>query len=514
MKHLKIVGGICLWLLVIGTSCNKAELTNLNINPNTLNEIDPEIQLAKAQLLNETQQFSYEPLLYYVPGYVQHFAAITGVMTFGDKYLSNRPEDMNAFYSNLYTNAVVNLTDIIAKTKDDPEKAMVYSISRITRVFVMHRLTDMYGDIIYTEGGAGFSKNALFPKFDAQQDIYADMLKELEESSGTLKATSNSLKNPVQDLFYGGDKNKWVKFANSLMLRLAMRMSKADANLSKQWVAKAIAGGLMTSNADNAVLLHTDGPNTAARNPMSLVFEYVETEGQKLSKTLIDFLKNNNDPRLQILSMGIGPAGGPFDTNPANQKGMPNGHDAVTIIAYEGLPPGSALNIHTTYSTVNTKLVNRTAPSLYLSYAEVELLLAEAAQLGFTTANAATHYNNGVTAAMKMYTIFDASLTVSDGEIANYLAAHPYVPSNGLKMIGEQYWAANFTNPIEAWANWRRSGYPALVAVNFPGPNYGDNIPRRFIYPASEAATNTDNYKQTISRQGPDTWDTKIWWDK
>ncbi|HRE52487.1 MAG TPA: SusD/RagB family nutrient-binding outer membrane lipoprotein [Flavitalea sp.] len=514
MKHLKILTGIGLWLLAAGTACNKAELTNLNINPNTLNTIDPEIQLAKAQLLNETQQFSYEPLMHYIPGYIQHFAAVTGVMGFGDKYFTNRPEDMNGFYTSLYTNSIVNLTDIFAKTKDDPEKVLVHSIARVMRVFVMHRLTDMYGDIVYNEGGGGFSQNALFPKFDAQQDVYADMMKELQESSETLKATSNTLRNPAQDLFYGGDKTKWSKFANALMLRLAMRISRADANLSRQWVSTAISGGLMTSNDDNAILRHTDGPNASARNPFSLVFESVETEGQKLSKTLIDFLRDNQDPRLLILSMGIGPAEGPFDTDPAHQKGMPNGYDATTILDYEGLLPGSTLNIHTTYSTVNTKLVNRTAPSLYLSYAEVELLLAEAAQLGFTSSNAAAHYNNGVAAAMKMYQVFDPSLTVSDQEIGDYLAAHPYNSARGGEMIGEQYWVANFTNPIEAWANWRRSGYPELIPVDFPGTNYADQIPRRFIYPASEAATNASNYSQVIARQGADTWHTRIWWDK
>ena len=514
MKHIKILTGLGLWLMIAGTACNKSELTNLNINPNTLNTIDPEIQLAKAQLLNETEQFFYEPIMYYIPGYVQHFAAISGIMSFGDKYFTNRPEDMNSFYSNLYTNAIVNLTDIIAKTKDDTQKELVYSIARVMRVFVMHRLTDMYGDIVYTEGGGGFSQNALFPKFDSQRDVYADMLKELQESSETLKTTSNTLKNSTQDLFYGGDKIKWAKFANSLMLRLAMRISGADGSLSQQWVSTAIAGGLMTSNDDNAMLLHTDGPNPAARNPFSLVFESVEIEGQKLSKTLIDFLRDNNDPRLHIISMGIGPAEGPFDINPAHQKGMPNGYDATTILDYEGLPPGSILNIHTTYSTVNTRLVNRTAPSLYLSYAEVELLLAEAAELGFINSSAVTHYNNGVSAAMKMYQSFDESLAVSDEEVEDYLTAHPYNPSEGIKMIGEQYWVANFTNPIEAWANWRRSGYPELIPVNFPGTNYADQIPRRFLYPSAEAATNAVNYKEVIARQGPDTWDTRIWWDR
>lgn len=514
MAYYKIINGMLFCFLLACSSCNKKELTDLNINPNSLNAIDPEYQLAKAQLLNETQQNAFLPLMYYVPGFTQHFAAVSGVLDFGDKYLTSRPEDLNAFYSSIYTNAVLNLTDIIQKTKGDPEQVVVCSMARITRVFVMHRITDMYGDIIYFDAGKGFSSLVLLPKFDAQQDIYADMLHELESASSALKNTTGLLKNPVQDLFYSGDIGKWVKFSNALMLRLAMRMSKADAASAKQWVAKAISGGLMTSNEDNMVLLREDGPNIASRNPLSLIFEFIESEGQKLSKTLIDFLKDNNDPRLMIISMGIGPAAGPFDTNPAHQKGMPNGYDENTILEYEGLPANAIIDIHATYSTVNTKLVARNAPSVYLTYGEVELLLAEASQLGFIPDDAAAHYNKGVGAAMHMYAIFDTSLGISDSEVSAFLLAHPYKPATGLRQIGEQYWIANFTNPIEAWSNWRRSGYPALIPVIYPGSVYNGKIPRRFLYPTAEAATNTDNYREVISRQGADNWNTRMWWDK
>lgn len=510
-----IIRFMCWFSLILSLdSCNKTNLTDLNINPNTQQEIDPELQLAKAQLLNETHQNAFVPLMYYVPGYVQHFAAINGVMSFGDKYLMNRPEDLNSFYSNIYTNAVLNLTDIINKSKDDPKKLAVYAMARIMRVFVMHRLTDMYGDIIYFDAGAGFSSGNLLPKFDAQKDIYGDMLKELFESANDLRSTTASLKNPVQDLFYQGDKIKWIKFANSLMLRLALRMIKADPNATKEWVHKSIAGGLMTGNEDNAVLAHSDGPGITSRNPFSQLFEFVETSGQKLSKTLIDFLKNRDDPRLMLFTMGIGPVGGPFDTNPAHQKGMPNGYDDVSILTYEGLPASGSIDIDTVYSTVNLELFARTAPSVYLTYAETELMLAEAAELGFIEDNAAIHYNNGVTAAMKMYGIFGPSFTISDDAIGQYLADQPYLPGSGLKMIGEQYWVVNFTNPIEAWSNWRRTGFPELVSVNYPGSMYNVQIPRRFLFPATEAAVNSDNYQDMISRQGADDWNTRIWWDK
>ncbi len=502
-------------MVLVFSACNTSELTDLNINPNTVNTIDPEFMLANAQLLNNTHIYSLELVWYYVPGYVQHFAAVGGVFGFGDKYLNNRPEDLYNFYTSCYTNAVADITDVIRTTKDDPKQLAVNSIARIMRVFIMHRLTDFYGDIVYFDGGAGFSSNVLLPKFDKQQEIYADMLKELEESVLALSSSSNlSLKTPTQDLYYSGDKGKWVKFANALMLRLGMRMSKADPAAAKQWVAKAVAGGLMTSNEDNTTLIHTNGPNEFSRNPISIAFESVESEGQKLSKTFIDWLKNNEDPRLMIYTMGIGPATGPFNTNPIDQKGMPNGYNEETIKEYEGVPPEGEVDIHTMYSTVNKLLVSRTSPSIYMTYAEVELLLAEASQLQFIAGSAADHYNAAVRAAMTMYSKFDPSLSVSDGDISAYLAAHPYDPNVGLKMIGEQYWAINFTNPTEAWANWRRTGFPVLTPVDYEGPNYNNTIPRRFQYPLSESATNANNYNEVVQRQGPDTWDTRMWWDK
>ncbi len=513
MRYLNKITIFFLSTIFVISSCNTDELTDLNINPNAVNEIDMNLLLTQVQLLNNNSGYSFEKTWWYLPGYMQYMAATHGVLDFGDKYLNSRPEDLAGFYEDSYQNAVLNVNEIIEHTKEDPAQKGLYAVARIMKVLVMHRLTDFYGDIPYSEAAKGFSEGILQPKFDPQEGIYQDMLKELEESVSIIKSGA-SLTKPEQDIFYKGNMAKWNKFANSLMLRLGMRMSKVSPNGAKQWVAKAISGGLMESNDDNTVLLHANGPSDINWNPLSFLNTDPEVVGSKMSRTFIDWLKNNNDPRLMIYTMGIGPKEGPFDADPANQKGMPNGYDEITIKQYEGLPETQDVDLDLTYSTINVLLVSRTSPSIYMSHAEVEFLLAEASQLGWISDDAAAHYNAGVTSALKQYAIFDPSFEVSDTEVQEYLEAHPYNQEKGLEMIGEQYWAVNFTNPAEAWANWRRTGFPVLEQIQYKYGSYDDKIPRRFQYPLDEPSVNTKNYNEVIARQGPDTWQTRIWWDK
>lgn len=123
----------------------------------------------------------------------------------------------------------------------------------------------MYGDIPYTEAAKAYSDKIFLPKYDSQELIYKDMLKELEEAATALDASKTGF--GKADLIYDGDINKWKKFAYSLMLRLGMRLTKVDQNLSKEWVTKAINGGVILNSADNAMMRYTDGPNDFNRNP-------------------------------------------------------------------------------------------------------------------------------------------------------------------------------------------------------------------------------------------------------
>jgi hypothetical protein len=254
------------------------------------------------------------------------------------------------------------------------------------------------------------------------------------------------------------------------------------------------------------------GPSGRNQNKISVSLSPQYWDGVKLSRAFIDFLRDNDDPRLMVISSGIGHWGQDKITDPDLQWGLPNGNDAQTIKDYEGVT--TDVYVDSTYSRINELMLDFDDPYLFQTYAEVELLMAEAALKGWHSGDPADHYNRGVRAAMKMYDIFDPSLVVSDAEVDDYLAAHPFDPERGFEMIGTQYWVATFLNFHEAWANWRRTDYPVLTPVNWPGNVTNGTIPRRSIFNIEEVSDNQENYIEAVERMGGDLHTTRVWWDR
>ncbi|HZE85039.1 MAG TPA: SusD/RagB family nutrient-binding outer membrane lipoprotein, partial [Puia sp.] len=327
-----------------------------------------------------------------------------------------------------------------------------------------------------------------------------------------------------------GSTAKWKTFAYSLMLRLGMRLTKVDPTNAKIWVQKAIAGGVMQSNADMAFLAHT----AANSNTWNYDAEELKRESfpessvgkgpVKLGKTLIDLLQGYSDPRLPFYATlwqgninSQQAAQLPITTNPALQKGLPNGYDATTI---KTVIPGFTNDQLVNYSEPNTgTIANYSSPTVFQSYAEVEFLLAEAALRTWGPGTPAGHYNAAITASMRSTTIFPGGIVISQTAIDAYLAAQPL---NGatfddqMKLIHTQFYLAHFMwyDNFEAFANQRRSGYPVLVAPNYAGNFTGGQALRRLRYPISETVLNTANYNAAIAGQGADLYTTRVWWDK
>ena len=514
--------------VVSTTSCTKNfEKTNTDPNSVAVQNYVPAYNLTRAQLeYTGNWDFSYETWrvnIIYAGMMMQQLANASWYA--GDKYIQNDAW-ASAYFEVAYRDQVKYVEDLLKITEGKPQYANLYQIARIMKVMIFHRITDIYGDIPYTEAGLGYYDRTFTPKYDKQQDIYNDMLKELDAAAQALDPAKD--KPADADLIYGlgGNKfnpdntaaqeiNKWKKLAYSLMLRLAMRLTKADVATAKTWAEKAYAGGLMASNADNAYVLHdaTGGRNTVNRNSNILAGEWNATGNGEvfLSKTFVDFLKSNNDPRLPFMAK-VKSSG---STLPADQVGLPNGYDQNGGATDVSKAPGYSTSIDK-FSTIRADvLLKLDGPTFLVTYAQTELLLAEAAKRGWNVgANAQTHYNNGVRAAMEQLAQYNSTASISIGAIDAYLAAHPYVDANGFEMINTQYWAACFLDWYEAWANWRRSGFPVLTPVNYPGNATNGQIPRRMLYPASEASANGDNYQQAISRQGANNFTTKVWWDK
>ncbi len=518
---MKVINKILTGVMVAGillTACTK-NFEKLNTDPNSVsvNNYPPVYNLTKAQLeYTGNNDFSYETWrvnIIYCGMMMQQLANASWYA--GDKYIQNDAW-ANAYFDVAYEDQVKYVVDLMALTKDNPAYKNLYQVGRILKVMIFHRITDIYGEVPYAEAGLGFYGRIFTPKYDKQQDIYLDMLKELDEAGTALDVAAD--KPGAGDLIYGKAADpiaQWRKLANSLMVRLAMRLTKADATSARTWVEKAHSKGLMTSNADNARILHdaTGGRLTVNRNSNILgdggEWKACSNGEVFLSRRFVDYLKTNNDPRLQFFAK-IKASG---SSVPASQVGLPNGYDqngGATDISTAAGYPGNINN----YSTIRSDIFLSTAgPTVLATYAQQELLLAEAAKRGWSVGvSAATHYNNGVTAAMQQLTQYNAAATITPADITAYLTARPYADS--FDQINTQYWVASFLDWYETWANWRRSGFPALTPVNYSGNATAGQIPRRMLYPASEASANGVHLQDAITRQGANNFLTRVWWDK
>lgn len=526
--------GMMLMVVFLITSCDKG-FEKMNTNPNVYT--DPVIgnlfTMSEVRTAGVGTNDRNRVSIKYFAGTNQYMASL-GTNWSGDKNFENG--QFGDLFETIYSIHLKELVQVISLTKDKPEMINYYAIGSIWRVFVLHRATDIYGDVPYKEAGLGFVNGTFKPKYDKQSEIYPLMLSELQTAIGQLDPAKPSFGSA--DIMYSGDVTKWKTFAYSLMLRLGMRMSNVDAVKSKEWVQKAIAGGVMKSNADMAVVKHAPGStNSENRDAAELKRESFPESNQgkgpvKLAKTLIDYLVSYNDPRLpfyatlwegNILSGQAAKLA--TTTNPALQKGLPNGYDATTI---KNVIPTWNSNMLVDYSEPNTgTIASLSAPTVILSYAEVEFLLAEASLRGWDGSLAMAHYGAAVNASMKSTSIFPAAVlfpggsafSISQTAIDAYLTAHPL---NGttfaaqMEQLHTQFYLAQFMwyDNFEAFANIRRTGYPVLTPPNYPGNFTGGKALVRLRYPVSEATLNKDNYEAAVASQGLDLYTTPVWWDK
>jgi hypothetical protein len=383
-----------------------------------------------------------------------------------------------------------------------------------------------YGDVPYSEAGKAVSETIFFPKYDDDAVIYDDLYKELKAAIAALNPSGDYVS---ADLFYGANAQpsvktanaadqvaKWKKLGNSLLLRLGMRYSKVNATKAASIVAEAFAGGVMASNADNAYVkndgtLYAQADNAALQNFSQ--FNYA-------AEPFVNQLKSTTDPRAKfMIAQFADPGKVSNDLNPdtvlANQYGVPIGKtDAqLSVAPYRGTR-GGGLN----YSQFNIyKLASPAAPEFYVTYAQTSLLLAEAAARGWIPggdAAAQTYYENAIRADMAEYSLYPGTTPISTSDVDGYLAQPgvAYDPAEALKLINTQYWIVNIRNGTEAWANFRRTGFPVL-SPNLFNNNLSGGFVRRMSYPNVEASANTANYQAAAAAIGGDKLTSKVFWD-
>ena len=493
--------------VLFATSCDKG-FDDLNTNKVNPTSIDPLYQLNNAVV---NASFPASTALAYDMGVVQQIISPNNGVLNGANFNSDNRGNTQVIWQNHYRNVIRNTNDVIVKTKSDANRVNLYQMARIFQAYAYMVLTDEYGDIPYTEGAKGYTDQNFFPVYDAQQLIYTDIIKELGEAATALNATG---KIETGDILYGGVVAQWKKFAYSLMLRAGMRLSKADAAKAQSTVQAAFLGGVILANADNAFIRH----NADYTNPLGATLNSTEAANFYLTKPFVDSLKNRNDPRLQAIAVRyVGATSGGTQTtasrttDPSQQFGLPLGFDNNTAKTY-ALSIGLA-HFYDFSQADRTRIAKQTAPCFLVTAAQTQLLLAEARQRGWiTTGTVQGYYDAGVTLHMQQMASFDAGCAIAAGDITTYLTSNPFDPAKALEQIGTQYWIASFLNGPEAFANYRRTGFPALAPNPYPGKEVA--FINRLTYPNSEQSVNTTNFNAANARQGPDKLDTKVWWNK
>ena len=506
--------------------CDK-DFKEINTNPYAITSIDPALLFAGAQR-SHLGTWNGEHMI------VQQFAVPynTGAnlgFNFNEDIdgVSNPKWDQSyAGGSNGNNPPIKNLIQAQLLLEGNTTRVNLKSMIRIWKAQIFMGLVDEYGDVPYSEAGKAVSEVIFYPKYDDDAAIYDDLYKELKEAIAALNTAGDFVS---ADLFYGSNAQpsvktstvadqvaKWKKLGNSLLLRLGMRYSKINPTKAQSIVSEAFAGGVMTSNADNAYVKN-DGvlyaqPDNAALQNFSQ-YNYA-------AEPFVNQLKATRDPRAKfMIALFADPGKVSNDPNPdtvlANQYGVPIGKtDAQLAVApYRGIR-GGGLN----YSQFNIwKLASPAAPEFYVTFAQTALLLAEATKRGWIPGGDATAqllYENAIRADMAVYSLYPGTTPISTAEVEGYLTMPgvAYNPADALKLINTQYWIVNIRNGTEAWANFRRSGFP-ILSPNLFNNNLGGGFVRRMSYPNVEASSNTANYVAASTAIGGDKLTSKVFWD-
>lgn len=467
------------------------DFDEINSNPNNLTKAPAENVLGNVirRVVGTTQNTAGFGISAH---WTQHIANF--VFPDSDIY---RPRDSNvgSVWSELYSRVLINAQILIDDAKKDSRPNM-QAIATVLRVYAFQTATDLWGDVPYSKALQGFDSETgqvgtLNPAYDKQQDIYTGLIAELKAANALFDASTDPI--TKGDFLYGGNIAQWKKFCNSLLLRLYIRISKADPATAQTGIAEVLSNPtqfpIFDSNSDDAQMAYVD--ESGQRNP--LIQGYNSNINGGPSKTLIDYLVARNDPRLAIYA------------NPTKES-----KDAGTP-EYVGQPSGGDLLAQSKVSLLGDAFVGNLASPLYLqTYAEVLFIIAEAANNGWNTGSwtAKQAYEEAIT----------QSVAKHSGTLGTYLTEANVNFDNAAtteakaQLIAEQKWVALFMQGNEAYAEQRRTDFPALTEVPksaFPGKG----LPVRLFFPSSEAAVNTANVNQATTGVVDGLFGVKLWWD-
>jgi len=346
-------------------------------------------------------------------------------------------------------------------------------------VYAWSTLVNVYGDIPYTQA---LDPDNLQPAYDDAATIYDDLLKRIDNDLDQIDINDEGFGSA--DVIYYGDMNAWLKFANSLKLKLGMMLADVNPSKAATVVSEAASADIFSSNDDNALLRYESvTPNT------SPLYIQLVTTGRKDfvgCSTLIDAMNALNDPRIGMYYTDSAEAG------EGNYAGAPYAEN----------------NSYGAWSHIGDMLLDPQFPTDLLDYTEVELLLAEAAERGFSVSGSAEeHYNNAIRASIAYWGGSDAD---ADDYLAQEAVAYTTAAGSWREKIGTQKWIALYNRGLDAWTEWRRLDYPVLTP---PAGMSQSDIPVRLTYPVAEQNLNGSNYNAAAAHIGGDRTSTKLFWD-
>nr|WP_320057836.1 SusD/RagB family nutrient-binding outer membrane lipoprotein [uncultured Bacteroides sp.] len=556
MKHYQsYITMILMACVMLFSACSDEYMENMNTDPSKPATIDPNAQLTTAELQTYGDLGMMEIYRNYIYAFNQHLMGCWNTTNYGGRHTQDNSE-MGRIWTSSYPTAIKNITDAEYRTANDAEKVNINSALRIYKVYLMSIITDIYGDVPYSETGKGFLEEKYNPRYDTQEEIYNNFFLELSSAVASLDASKDKIKG---DVIFNGDVVKWKKLANSLRLRFAMRISNVAPQKAQEEFEKAILdeGKIFESANDDALIKYMNISFSFGQD------SYTDYRGNALSQllfgndpsnnpsylcsTFFNQLHNTGDPRTfriarfyydglmsstspdnridltdEMIAKNI--TFQPRDPGAFSWEPWPTGYDSDILKDLAKNNPSISPSVaRETEPKLANNFLKGNNPGVIMTFAEVKLLLAEAKLKGWNVGSESVNdlYKQGVRAAMNFLSDNYACAVVSDEEFNQFILNNGigYTDEQKKESINTQAWILHFTNPAECWANVRRSGYPKLKSPKDYGFGQfltgGPEIPVRLCYPTLESSYNKESYNEALGRMGgTDDWHTHVWWDK
>ncbi len=479
------------------------DLTELNVNPDQPLSTDPDYIFSYV-LQQGTGNYNSDVSLeqWGLMNWVMYLASREGVEE-GREY--PMPSAKDDFWREQYTNTLSNAQIIVNMAADDPDMVNMKAAARIWQVYIFSMLTDLWGNIPYTEALKGMTGLNFSPAYDRQSDIYEAMIIQLQEAVSALDA-GQLFFDREYDLIYNGNIHHWKSFGNSLMLRLATRVNKVDFDFYAS-VVQGLQNQPLISGQEEAAIFPF---NAERKNHLwETMYRNESTIQNNPSKFFVDMLVERNDPRVSVFFEEAPLSFLPFIPK---YKGVPNllpntdtYWDNYNVNESLGIP-GEWGDI----SRIGQWFLNDNTPGVIMNYSEVCFLLAEAALHGLWDDDPDQLMKKGVEANIRFFNLYgNTENHIPESEISIFVLNLPDATLE--EIIIQKYISFGFEQGYEAYAEYRRTGYPVLTKYDGSGINKSI-FPLRLPYPNSEYTLNRNNYDEAVGNQGPDNEFTPIWW--